>query len=276
MRTRTAGLSIGMVAASALLLSACGAGPAAKIAMTTKVSAEAKGYVDLTTFDPSVAPYEVLPVGSPRIVPGGSTGVARAHIHAKYDGGNWSVSGYWRDGEVQMKFKGYALEELVGYGFGTLTGAEAQVRSAGSSYQKSKGGMCLPVLTHYESTNSAKPGTGYAMILICDAPGPDSSVTGPPAEWDGADYVKVYIPVVDSGDLNPFGYYLSGGGMKEVDGKVKGKTSTSIRTTTETQLYTPTPEYSSPCTTASSSSSSSSSTPTWSPCALPDSAPTAP
>jgi hypothetical protein len=212
-------------------LTACGGPTSAYFGVTTKLSATANGKIDLTSYDPNFAYFTGAPfaVAGPRYIPRHSKGTAAIKLAATYDGGNWNVAGSYADGDVRFDFKGLALLGVLS-GFGSnnsqpptgLSGIKPNsvmpdltrpMRSDGSPSNRitTIGGACIPVVTHYISTNERTPGTGYALFLVCDAPQAGASV----ADYTGEDYVKVFIPANGNapGDKNPYGNYLSGGFM---------------------------------------------------------------
>ncbi|MCX6419280.1 MAG: hypothetical protein NTU50_07690 [Actinobacteria bacterium] len=224
---------IGAVVASAVALSGC-----AYLQLALKISAKADGNINLSTYrDSGIAgPLSgAIPAGS-QITPGGSTGTAKIKLDASYDGGNWNVNGTYSDGAVRFKFKGYNLLDT----FSNLrTKADSEVNPYTSTQ---KGGLCIPVISNYISTNSAMPGTGVVEFEVCDAPG---SGSGSSPSWTDPDYIGVYVPYLGSGmDANPFANYLSGGTVAGY----RGGSGATVRVTTPNSVpsYSPTPTWPSP------------------------------
>lgn len=231
-----------------LSLSACGVGPTAYSGVTSKLSVTADGTIDLNSYDPDFVYFEGNPIASPagpRYIPNRSNGKAKIKLDASYDGGNWNVNGSYADGDVKFTFKGFALIGLLSQ-IGPLSNATENnlfmsdltqpMQSDGSptSRIKTNGGACVPVLTHYESTNRNAPGTGYAIFLVCDAPRGASL-----SDYTGEDYVKVFIPenFNGPGDLNPYGNYLSGGFMgRKSTTQVKASTGGAVPSATPAPL----------------------------------------
>jgi hypothetical protein len=251
--TRLAGVAI--LATAALLLTACGM--PSTIAMKTTLNVTAKGSVNLADFaistdasSDATDPYYfgAVPQGSPRVIPAGSNGKATIDLAFTYDGGNWNVNGSYKDGAVQFKFKGLALELFAGCNFfSNCSSIRNATNNAFSQVQNNrltaKGSTCVPVVSHYESTNRSMPGTGWVMFEVCD--GLVQGATGVQAfgYYSGPDYVKVYSPFVGSGDQEPFAYYLSGGTLGS---RENGGTSISVTSVNFTPSYSPTPIYPSP------------------------------
>ena len=253
--TRLAGVAI--LATAALLLTACGS--SSYMALKTSLSVTAKGTMNLSGYsadstDVSSDAFDFgIPTGAPRVIPAGSNGKATIDLAFTYDGGNWNVNGNYKDGAVQFKFKGYALfaaAELYMCGLGPCgSPINRSFASALSNSQPSgislRGGSCVPVITHYESTNRAMPGTGYALFKVCDAPVNGVTPLGNfpnGGSYTGPDYVKVYIPFAMSGDQEPFAYYLSGGTLSGRESNV----SVSLTGPSIDPSYSPTPIYPSP------------------------------
>ena len=215
--SRMAG-GVAAVAVTALALSACGG--SAYSNLLTKVTAKASGTINLTNYDPSISPFNDSLNGAVRTIPSSSTGSAKINLNASYDAGNWNVSGSYADGSVKFNFKGYALTAVV-CGVVPCVGAPLNVSSGngggGPAQFTQTGGLCIPVVTSYVSTNSQKPGTGYAEFLVCDAAGPTLRQAAGPvgdAEFTGdTDYVRVLILNTNTGDKNPYANYVSGGTM---------------------------------------------------------------
>ena len=253
--TRMAG-GVAAVAVAALALSACG--NSAYSNLLTKVTVKASGTINLNNYDPSISPYTESLNGAAQTKDGiNSTGSAKINLNATYDAGNWNVSGSYADGAVKFNFKGYALSLMVGGfgGAGPLQGFSSNgggYSGGGPAQMTQTGGLCIPVLTSYVSTNSAKPGTGYAGFLVCDAAGPTLRTTAGPegdAEFTGdTDYVRVLIPNWDSGDKNPYANYVSGGTMSGY----KSSTFASISSTMGDPSFTPSPIWPEPTGTLSS------------------------
>lgn len=227
---------IGAVVASAVALSGC-----AYVQLALKVSAKADGTIKLSTYrDGGLyvdgGPFSgAIPAGN-QITPGGSTGTAKIKLDASYDGGNWNVNGTYSDGAVRFAFKGY---NLIGAYSDVRTKADAQVNPYTSTQ---KGGLCVPVISNYISTNSALPGTGVVEFEVCDAPG---SGSGSSPQWTDPDYVGVFVPDLGSGmDANPFANYLSGG---TVTGSRGGSgTTVSVTSPNNVPSFDPTPTWPAP------------------------------
>jgi hypothetical protein len=241
---RIAGVAV--IASAALLLTACGIAPS-YIMQKTTLTVTAQGNVNLTAYTADATDFG-LPSGSPRVIPAGSNGKAAISLAFTYDGGNWNVAGTYKDGAVQFKVKGYALEAAAGLGCG-LIGPCSQVNSAANRALNeiehhgaiARGSACFPVITHYESTNRNMPGTGWVEFMVCDAP-VSGATPVPSYNYTGPDYVQVYIPFVGSGDQEPFSYYLSGGTMSGYG----NSTSVSVSAPLNFPSYSPTPIYPSP------------------------------
>ena len=245
--TRMAGAVAG-IAVAALALSACG--DSAYSNLLTKVTAKASGTINLANYDPSISPFIDDLNGAAQTTPLGSTGSAKIKLEASYDAGNWNVSGSYADGAVKFNFKGYALSLMVGGfgGAGPLQGFSGNGGGGPAQFTQT-GGLCIPVLTSYVSTNSAKPGTGYAGFLVCDAAGPTlrqgvtPNVDEDPWDFTGdTDYVRVLIPNSDTGDKNPYANYVSGGTMSGY----KSSTFASVSTTMGDPSFTPSPIWPEP------------------------------
>lgn len=263
--SRMAG-GVAAVAVTALALSACGG--SAYSNLLTKVTAKASGTINLANYDPSISPFNDSLNGAVRTIPSGSTGSAKINLNASYDAGNWNVSGSYADGSVKFNFKGYALSAIAcGYDVGPLclgaplNGGQplADPTSGGSnagggpSQFTVTGGLCIPVVTSYVSTNSQKPGTGYAEFLVCDAGGPvlrtnNASPTDGLNFTGAADYVRVLVPNLDTGDRNPYANYVSGGTMSGY----KSSTFGSISSTMGDPSFSPSPIWPEPSGTLSS------------------------
>ena len=250
--TRMAG-GVAAVAVAALALSACG--NSAYSNLLTKVTVKASGTINLNNYDPSISPYTESLNGAAQTKDGiNSTGSAKINLNATYDAGNWNVSGSYADGAVKFNFKGYALASVVGGigGDGPLQGFSSNgggYSGGGPAQMTQTGGLCIPVLTSYVSTNSAKPGTGYAGFLVCDAAGPTlrqgvtPNVDEDPWDFTGdTDYVRVLIPNSDTGDKNPYANYVSGGTMSGY----KSSTFASVSTTMGDPSFTPSPIWPEP------------------------------
>ena len=251
--SRMAG-GVAAVAVTALALSACGG--SAYSNLLTKVSAKASGTINLANYDPSISPFNDSLNGAVRTIPSSSTGSAKINLNASYDAGNWNVSGSYADGSVKFNFKGYALAALQGGLGAPLNGSSSNggggYSGGGPAQFTQTGGLCIPVVTSYVSTNSQQPGTGYAEFLVCDAGGPTLRQAAGPAgdaEFTGdTDYVRVLIPNWDSGDKNPYANYVSGGTMSGY----KSSTFASISSTMGDPSFTPSPIWPEPTGTLSS------------------------
>ena len=241
--TRMAGAVAG-IAVAALALSACG--DSAYSNLLTKVTAKASGTINLANYDPSISPFIDDLNGAAQTTPLGSTGSAKIKLEASYDAGNWNVSGSYADGAVKFNFKGYALSLMVGGfgGAGPLQGFSGNGGGGPAQFTQT-GGLCIPVLTSYVSTNSAKPGTGYAGFLVCDAAGPTLRTTAGPegdAEFTGdTDYVRVLILNTNTGDKNPYANYVSGGTMSGYKSSTFASVSSSFDPT-----FSPSPMWPEP------------------------------
>jgi hypothetical protein len=230
------------VAAAGLLLSACAP---SYVLSGVEVQSSASGKVDLTTFSGSFVGDSV------RTIAGQNT-TASVTAKANYTKGNWDISGTWSDGFVKFRFTGVALS------FGVLSGtaaAAADTNAALAAFSQSSSnyggswvsGGCMPFPTYYTSTNSNYPGTGVAIVVLCDqGPGAGFGFLGEGnVVWTDPDYVAVYIPdTTDMGpmsDNSPYRYYTSGGymtGRKSVV-SVKARESWTSPTSTIDPLWTP-------------------------------------
>ena len=257
--SRMAG-GVAAVAVAALALSGCSS---AYSTLLGKVSAKASGTINLANYNPSISPFNDSLNGAAQTKPSGYTGSAKISLSAVYDGGNWNVSGSYADGSVKFNFKGYALnaicQEIGACGFGAPlangdTPATSSMGPGGPPQITVTGGICIPVVTSYVSSNKAMPGTGFAEFLVCDAAGPilrqNVNAFGlPVANFDfDTDYVRVLIPNWDTGDKNPYANYVSGGTMSGY----KSSTSASVSFTSGDPSFTPSPIWPEPSGTLSS------------------------
>jgi hypothetical protein len=250
-------LVAGAVAAvAALVLSACAP---SWVTYGTVIEASASGTVNLLDYNGTFLGGTPFTPGDGTRTPGGDNTTAKSNIKLSYDQGNWNINGSWSDGVVRFKVKGLAMN-VVGLNF--LASPDAVVAAAGATvaeHREHRGsswlyGGCMPFATHYESTNPDRPGTGVAVIVICDAGlGEALNIYGPNSgelSWEGPDYIAIAIPnLQDAGpysDLSPFANYSSGGtltGRKNV-AVVRAKANYSTPSNPQEPLWTPSPSNS--------------------------------
>ena len=189
----------------------------------------ANGSMNLSNFDDSES-HTVIggSGGASRVTPLHGNNSAKIQLSSAIDGANVNVSGSYADGDVSFTFKGLAD------GYGCLLGCSpirtnmykttngivsSQGSNSGGGRLKVSGSTCVAFPSMYESTNRSMPGTGFVVFNVCDAPvlgaNPVGTV-GPGTFYTGSDYVTVYIPTSDTGDLNPFANYYSGGTLGAV------------------------------------------------------------
>jgi hypothetical protein len=185
----------------------------------------ANGSMNLSNFDDSESHTVIGGTGgASRVLPQHSNNTAKIQLSNVVDGLNANVSGSYADGDVKFNFKGEA--EAAGC-FGTLCSpvrtsinkimsgiARSQRSNSEGGRLKVSGSTCVIFPSLYESTNPNMPGTGVVIFNVCDAPvlgATPVGTVGPGTFYAGTDYVTVYIPTLDPGDLNPFANYYSGG-----------------------------------------------------------------
>jgi len=228
--------AVGVAVAS--MLAACAP---SYIMLGTQIQVTAQGKVNL-------ASYNGIGLGATgtRTV-AGPNNTADANISASLDGGNWVINGTWKDGFVKFRFKGI---NPLGYGvlsapqaaFASAVTAATQSASESSHSGSWSSGGCMPFITNYESTNSATPGTGVAIFIVCDQ-GLGSGITNTP--WVDPDYVAVFVPNTrDAGpyaDNSPFVYYESGGFLtgRGSSASVKVRALWNSPTATQDPSWTP-------------------------------------
>ena len=241
---RFAGVAV--LAAAAVLLAACSSGPSYLWQKTT-LNVTAQGNINLANYTADMTDFG-LGGGAPRVIPAGSNGKAAISLAFTYDGGNWNAAGTYKDGAVQFKFKGYALEAsgpltcgLGPCGNAVNTAANRALSEVEHHGAVARGSACFPVVSHYESTNRAMPGTGWVVFVVCDAP-VNGATPIPLYNYTGPDYVQVYVPFAQQGDQEPYAYYLSGGTLSGYG----NSTSISVTAPTNFPSYSPTPIYPSP------------------------------
>lgn len=217
--------SSALAGALVLVLAGCGT---AYFAINSTVTITANGLMNLSNFDDSGSHTAIGGSGgASRVTPPGGNNTAKIQLSNIVDGLNANVSGSYADGDVKFTFKGEAF--VVG---GCITNICSPVRTnmnkilSGISPSKSSnsnggrlkasGSTCISFPTLYESTNRSMPGTGIVIFNVCDAPVPGTDPSGVGNFYTGSDYVTVYIPTMDTGDLNPFANYYSGGTLGAV------------------------------------------------------------
>ena len=237
-------IGLGLLATLPFVLTSCGS----YLFQKTNYSITANGRIDLNQYSYTgdrmlIGGGSVLPVGTAQNKPRNTTGKANIKLNSIFDGGNFSASGSYIDGDVRFNFKGLA-SNLVGIAYcgvgegtpdtggecGTFpTAAFGPIPMAGTNPNKTspssrdgggltklKGGDCEQFTTFYESTNSAMPGTGLVIFRVCDAPA--SNQRTPVGTYTGNDYVTIWIPGdIGINDLNPYANYISGGSMAGED-----------------------------------------------------------
>lgn len=245
-KRRLGATAMGIVAS--LVLAACGT-YSAQFVLNTSVTTSASGNINLASYDSSIVPFDVLPPGVPATTANRSNGKGAINLKASYVAGNWNVSGTYADGDVKFSFSGYALELFTGIIPTSNLQAIGLSDSGGPTTppgitMTQTGGTCLPVPTYYRSTNNSRPGTGWAIFILCDS-GP-ANMSGMP-DWTSPDYIKVWVPDESTTvDSNPWANYLNGGYMAS-----KGKVTTVIKVTIPTtQSATPSALWPAPSSTA--------------------------
>ena len=244
--------ALGAALAAATLILVAGCSTAVYFYAKSTFTITASGNVNLTAYDNSID-HTISGVGvdTPRVIPANSKSKAKIKLSYSIDGGNINVSGNYADGDVRFTFKGSGDILLAGScgigpnscGAGINKNSLNKLTSNNSSRPSEsglivqKGGVCQTVASLYESTNPAMPGTGLVGFVVCDAPTSSSIDT-----YAGADYVTVYVPNYQSGDLNPFANYYSGG---TVSGE-ESSTSITVKYPATVPSATPTPIYPSP------------------------------
>ena len=248
MSTKKKVLGAAFAAATLLLVAGCGS---VYFFAKSSFTITASGNVNLTAYDNSIAhTFPGVGTNTPRVIPANSKSKAKIKLSYSYDGGNLNVSGNYSDGDVRFTFKGsgdllysgscgISPSGCAGINKNALNKMKANnsSRPSESGLIVLKGGECQEVASLYESTNPAMPGTGLVAFVVCDAPTSSSIGT-----YTGADYVTVYVPDFQTGDLNPFANYYSGGTLSG------DESSTSLITKTPAiqPSATPTPIYPSP------------------------------
>lgn len=206
--------------AVAALLAACAP---SYVMLGTQIQVTANGKVNLADYAGNIG----FGTNGSRTVAGPNQ-YAEAEVSAVLDGGNWIINGTWKDGFVKFRFKGLSALALgilsaPQSAFASTVSAMTQSASEASNAGSWTTGGCMPFITNYESTNSATPGTGVAVFVVCDQ-GLGAGLNNTP--WTNPDYIAVAIPNTrDMGpyaDNSPYVYYESGGTMT-------GRSKTTVR-----------------------------------------------
>jgi hypothetical protein len=237
-------LGAAFAAAAMLLVAGCGA--SVYYFAKTSISVTANGNINLNAYDNNGQhSFSTIGNDTPRVIPTNSNNKAKIKLNFSFDGGNLNANGSYSDGDVRFNFKGAAdLMNAVGYGrSGIKQNPLSQLiptsnsRPSTSGYTTYKGGACWQFASLYESTNPAMPGTGLVNFVVCDAPSSTSFST-----YTGGDYVTVYVGDFQTGELNPFANYYSGGTLSGEE----SSTSLNVKYPTTEPSATPTPIYPAP------------------------------
>jgi hypothetical protein len=228
--------AVGVAVAS--MLAACAP---SYVMLGTQIQVTAQGKVNLSSYGANG-----FGASGTRTV-AGPNNTADANISASLDGGNWVINGTWKDGFVKFRFKG-----INPLGYGVLSAPQAAFASAVTAATQSASeashsgswvtGGCMPIITNYESTNPATPGTGAAIIVVCDQ-GLGSGIANTP--WTDPDYIAVFIPntrdIGPYSDNSPFVFYESGGFLtgRGSSAAVKARELWTSPTATQDPSWTP-------------------------------------
>jgi len=192
------------------------------------VTITANGSMNLSNFSDSDSHTVLSNFPASRVIPLNGNNTAKIQLSNTVDGLNTNVFGSYADGDVRFTFKGQG-DSIYCRGCSPvktnmnkiINGVKRSQRSNSEDGRlKVSGSTCVTFTSLYESTNRNMPGTGFVVFNVCDAPVIGANPVGEAnlgsTFYDGSDYVTVYIPTMDPGDLNPFANYYSGGTLGAV------------------------------------------------------------
>jgi|GEM_PF-2012750 len=126
---------------------------------------------------------------------------ATLKLSAAFNGGNININGVYNAGDVRFTLKGIALAGVIPMG-----GNEAPHTNGAWVY-----GGCLPVPTYYTSTNRSLPGSGVAVVYVCDN-----------SDANGVDTVQIELSATEFNNAanGPFAGYSAQGTISGKHGGV--------------------------------------------------------